>query len=153
MPKCLARRLLYWRFITLDQMISGTYGSLQYWSTPSMFSQSSGRPAALSVFASSFSSCNLVVVVSWLQCWQCKDCFELSYFGKSPRISGAKEGQLFCIWKSNGEGKVDSSQPKGQILWPARIAGSAGSWGSLLRRLFLPQHSDEGIETKHWQLC
>ena len=37
-------------------------------------------------------------------------------------------------------------------LWLVRTAGGARSWCFLLRRSFPPQHSAEGIETRHRQL-
>ena len=91
-------------------------------------------------------------VVSYLQYWQCQGCLELYCFRRSPRTGTTGEGESFRIWKPSGEGKVDLSQPKGQILWPTRTASGAGSWHFWHRGCSLPQQFSEGIVTRHQQL-
>ena len=61
-----------------------------------------------------------IVAVSCLRCWQCKDCLGRSFLGGSPRIGGARAGQLFRISGLGGEEIGDSSLPKSQILWLTR---------------------------------
>ena len=93
------------------------------------------------------------VVGSYLWCW-CKDRLELCRFGWSPRTDWAREGHRFRMRGFGGE-VTDLAQKALGLKgwrWSTRTTHGAKSWRSLFGESHLPQHSAEGIETRHWQL-
>ena len=94
------------------------------------------------------------VVDSYFRCWR-KDCLELYRFGESFRNDRAEEKHGFRIQGLGG--KVTDLAQKTLGLkgwrWSTRTASGAVFGHSLLGRPLLPQHSAEGIEIRHRQLC
>ena len=94
----------------------------------------------------------LVDVISYFWRWL-KDCQGLFHLGGSSKTGSARERQSSCIWGSAGEGRVELSQPKDQILWPMRTAGGAKSWRFWRGECLLPKHSVKSTVIKYRQLC
>ena len=84
-----------------------------------------------SLWEALFPCCFLVarrVVASCLRYWQYKDCQGLFRLGRYSKTSSVGKRQSFHIWGPGGEGRVDSSRLKDQIIWLRRTIGGARSW-------------------------
>ncbi len=97
---------------------------------------------------------------SCLQCWQCRDLYQLACFEGYPKTDATAVRQLSRRWGLGVEGiatatsSSERSFPKCSILTqePTRTAIGARSLSSQLGEFFLLKHSTGSIETRHQQL-
>ena len=102
-----------------------------------------------------FEPCRLIPAVlrastTYHQCLPYKRIYLLARFRMCLKIDAAREEQLFCIWRSDGERRGDLS--KVQKPWLRTTVDGGGFWRSWRRVSLPPLDFIEGIKTRRQQL-